>query len=110
MPVFDPLVAEYRYFVADFLTNEVIAELPIKGVSYERALKGAGSFSGSIPVITKTNAYNLYENTMPGKTALYVVRNDECVWGGLIWSRSYSVQNRELSISASEFTSYFHHR
>jgi hypothetical protein len=110
MPVFDPLVAEYRYFVADFLTNEVIAELPIKGVNYERALKGAGSFSGSIPVITKTNAYNLYENTMPGKTALYVVRNDECVWGGLIWSRSYSVQNRELSISASEFTSYFHHR
>jgi hypothetical protein len=110
MPVFDPLVAEYRYFVADFLTNEVIAELPIKGVSYERAIKAAGSFSGSIPVITKTNAYNLYENTMPGKTALYVVRNNECVWGGLIWSRSYSVLNRELSINASEFTSYLHHR
>lgn len=110
MPVFDPLVAEYRYFVADFLSNSVISELPLKGVSYERAIKGAGSFSANIPVIDKTAAYNLYESTMPGKTALYVVRNDECVWGGIIWSRSYSVESRELSISASEFTSYLHHR
>jgi hypothetical protein len=110
MPAFDPLVAQYRYFVADFLTNAVIAELPFKGVSYERAVKSAGSFSGNIPIIDKTAAYDLYESTMPGKTALYVVRNNECVWGGLIWSRSYSVESRELSVNASEFTSYLHHR
>ena len=110
MPVFDPLVAEYRYFVADLLSNAIIAELPFQGVSYERAIKSAGSFSGTVPVIDKTVAYSLYENTLPGKTALYVVRNNECVWGGIIWSRSYSSENRELSISGSEFTSYFYHR
>lgn len=110
MPVFDPLVAEYRYFVADLLTNTVIAELPFAGVSYERSLSSAGSFSGSIPVIEKTAAYDLYENTIPGKTALYVVRNNQCVWGGIIWSRSYSLTSRELSVNASEFTSYFYHR
>jgi hypothetical protein len=110
MPIFDPLVAEYRYFVADFLSNSVIAELPFKGVSYERSLNAAGSFSGTIPIIDKTAAYNLYENTMPGKTALYVVRNDECVWGGVIWSRSYSLESRELSVTATEFTSYLYHR
>jgi hypothetical protein len=110
MPVFDPLVAEYRYFVADLLSNAIIAELPFQGVSYERAIKSAGSFSGTVPVIDKTVAYSLYENTLPGRTALYVVRNNECVWGGIIWSRSYSSENRELSISGSEFTSYFYHR
>lgn len=110
MPVFDPLVAEYRYFVADLLSNEVIAELPLKGVSYERAIKSAGSFSASMPIIDSTSAYNMYEYTMPGKTALYVVRNNECVWGGIIWSRSYSAADRQLSISGSEFTSYFYHR
>lgn len=110
MPVFDPLVAEYRYFVTDLLSNEVIAELPFKGVSYERALNAAGSFSGSIPIISKTMAYNLYETTMPGKTALYVVRNDVCVWGGIIWSRSYSLESRELSVNANEFSSYLYHR
>ena len=110
MPVFDPLVAEYRYFVADLLSNEVIAELPFKSVNYERALNAAGSFSGTIPIISKTMAYNLYETTMPGKTALYVVRNDVCVWGGIVWSRSYSLESRELSVNANEFSSYLYHR
>lgn len=110
MPVFDSLVAEYRYFVTDFLSNEVMAELPFKSVSYERSLNAAGSFSGTIPVVDKTAAYNLYESTMPGKTALYVVRNDQCVWGGVIWSRSYSLESRELSVTANEFSSYLYHR
>ena len=110
MPTTQSEVAEYRYFVADLLSNTVLAELPFLDVTYERALKAAGSFSGKIPIIDKTAAYNLYENTMPGKTALYVVRNNKCVWGGIIWTRSYSVQSRELSVNASEFTSYLHHR
>lgn len=110
MPAIDSLVAQYRYFAVDFLTNQVLAEIPFKGVSYERALNAAGSFSGTVPVLDVTTAYNLYENTMPGKTALYVVRNDECVWGGMIWSRSYSLSSRELSVNANEFSSYLYHR
>lgn len=110
MPVFDPVVADYRYFVADLVTNVVLAELPFKSVSYERAIKSAGSFSGNVPILSNTEAFSLYENTMPGRTALYVVRNDQCVWGGIIWNRSYSVVQRELSVTAAEFTSYFHHR
>lgn len=102
--------AIYRYFTADLLTNAVIMEIPFKGVSYERSIKGAGSFSGRIPVIEETAALNLYESTMPGKTALYVVRDNVCVWGGIIWDRSYSAKSRELTVNGSEFTSYFYHR
>ena len=105
---------EYRYFTTDLLTNTVIAEVPFKGVSYERALKAAGSFSGSIPLLPKEesayNASDMYEATMPGQTGLYVVRNNEVVWGGIIWSRSYNVNDRKIEVSASEFTSYFQHR
>ena len=100
----------YRYYTADLLTNEILAEIPFRSVSYERALKGAGAFSGSIPVIEATNSLDIYESTMPGNTALYVVRNGICVWGGIIWSRSYDVVGRVLQVSASEFTSYFYHR
>jgi len=103
-------VATYRYFTADLLSNVVIAEIPFTDVSYERSIKGAGSFSGKVPVVESSNVFNLYENTMPGKTALYVVRDDVCVWGGIIWDRSYSARTRELTVSGSEFTSYFHHR
>lgn len=102
--------AEYRYYTADLLTNNVIAEIPFTGVSYERALSRAGSFSGEIPMIEATAPLNLYESTMPGKTALYVLRNGVCVWGGIIWSRSYNPSNKTLQIDGQEFISYLYHR
>lgn len=108
--LYDENVAVYRYFTADILSNSVIAEIPLKSVSYERAIKGAGDFSGKIPVIDDNAALNLYESTMPGKTAIYVVRNNVCVWGGIIWSRSYNAKQRVMTINGSEWTSYFYHR
>jgi hypothetical protein len=101
---------QYRYFTTDLLTNQVLAEIPFKSVSYERALKAAGGFSGSVPVISETDTYDLYDSTMPGNTGLYVVRDGVCVWGGIIWSRSYNVITRTLSVTANEFPSYFQHR
>lgn len=100
----------YRYFTVDLVSNQVLAEIPFKGVSYERALKGAGPFSGNISISPDTEHLNIYDNTLPGKTAIYVMRDDQCVWGGIIWSRSYDVVSKKLSVNASEFTSYFHHR
>ena len=110
MSVRDNTAAQYRYFVTNLVTNQLIAEIPFKGVSYERALKGAGTFSGTIGNSPETASLSLYESTMPGRTGLYVVRDGVCVWGGIIWSRSYNVNERVISVSASEFTSYFHHR
>ena len=104
------VLAEYRYYVADLLTNNVIAEIPFTNVTYERALSKAGSFSGEIPIIEATKNLNLYETTMPGKTALYVLRNGVCVWGGIIWSRSYSPDNKSLTVDGQEWVSYLYHR
>jgi len=102
--------ADYRYFTTDLLTNTLLAEIPFEGVSFERAIKGAGKFSGKIPVIPKTDSMSLYENTMPGKTALYVTRNGQCVWGGVIWARNYNLVGQILDVDASEFTSYLYRR
>ena len=104
------LAPVYRYFTADLLTNRIIAEIPFENVSYERTLGGAGKFSGRIPMIKNTEHLNLWETTIPGQTALYVMRNGKCVWGGIIWGRNYRGTEKEVSVSASEFTSYFYHR
>jgi hypothetical protein len=104
------LVAEYRYFAYDLLTNELLVELPLTGVSYGRSLRESGTFSGSVTANENTFNLNLYANTLPGKTALYVTRNGVCVWGGIIWTRSYNIVNKSLEISASEFTSYLYKR
>ncbi len=101
---------EYRYYLTDLLTNVVISEVPFKNVSYERANKKAGGFSGTIPFIETTKALDLYEATMPGRTGLYIIRNGTCVWGGIIWSRQYNVTTQELSVDGAEFVSYLYHR
>lgn len=100
----------YRYFLTDLLSNTVISEVPFKSVSYERVNRRAGQFSGTIPFVEATKGLDLYEATMPGRTGLYIMRNNVCVWGGIIWSRSYNVQSQELSVDGAEFTSYFYHR
>lgn len=104
------VLAEYRYYVVDILTNTVITEIPFTNVTYERALSKAGAFSGEIPVIEATKNLDLYESTMPGKTALYVLRNGVCVWGGIIWSRSYSPSSKTLTVDGQEWISYLYHR
>jgi hypothetical protein len=104
------LAVDYRYFVVDIMSNELLAEIPFTGVSYSRSLREAGEFSGSIAITEATANLSLYENTLPGKTALYVVRNNVCVWGGIVWTRSYDIVGKSLSVSASEFSSYFYKR
>lgn len=111
MAAVDPLVPEYRYVLTDLMTNTVIGELPFTDVTYGRGLKAAGSFSGATPVILgKTNGYDLYETTLPGRTGLYVLRNNVCVWGGIIWTRDYDLKSRSLTVTGQEFTSYLYHR
>lgn len=106
---------EYRYFLCDLMTNELLAEIPFRSVSYSRSLTEAGSFEGDIPVADATYNLSLYENTLPGKTALYVTRKSGtdapvCVWGGIVWGRTYSLIDKVLSVSALEFPSYLSHR
>ena len=100
----------YRYFLTDLLSNQIISEVPFKGVSFARANRRAGEFSGKIPFIEATKGLDLYEATMPGRTGLYITRNNVVVWGGIIWARSYNVASQELDVSGAEFISYLYHR
>lgn len=104
------LVADYRYFACDLVTNQVLTEIPFRNVSYGRSIREAGQFTGDVSISDDTFNLNLYTNTIPGKVAIYVVRNNVCVWGGIIWSRDYDIKNRTLSVSANEFPSYLYHR
>jgi hypothetical protein len=109
-PTTSATAAKYSYYLVDIVTNTALAQIPFEDVSYERSLKQAGQFTGKITTTGQTEDLDLYNSTMPGKTALYVMRNDKCVWGGIVWSRGYDMTGRSLTISASEFTSYFNRR
>lgn len=104
------LSVDYRYILTDALTDQIIAEIPFVDVSYSTAINEAGTFSGSFPVTPETSVQELYENTLPGKTSLYVLRNGVCVWGGIISTRSYDVKEKILDVTADEFISYLDRR
>jgi hypothetical protein len=109
-PVDSALGARYRYYTVNIVTNTVIGEIPFEDVSYERSVKSPGAFDGKITISDQTKNLDLYNSTLPGKTALYVVRDGTAVWGGIIWGRTYDLKGRSLAVSASEFTSYLSHR
>jgi hypothetical protein len=104
------LTVDYRYIFTDTLTDTVIAELPLTDVSFTSKLNEAGTFEGSLPITENSSVADVYNNTLPGKTSLYVLRNQTCVWGGIVSRRSYDVKEKILDISADEFVSYLDRR
>lgn len=101
----------YRYLFADLLTNEILAELPITGVSFTQQLNTSGTFTGHL-LLSGVNAtdLNVSDGTIPGRTAIYVDRNGVLVWGGVLWNRQYNSVSQTLTFQAREFESYFERR
>lgn len=104
------LSVDYRYIFVDTLSNQVLAELPLVDVNFSSRLNEAGSFNGSFPIAAGTSVTDVYKNTLPGKTSLYVLRNGACVWGGIVSSRSYNATEKILDLTADEFVSYLDRR
>lgn len=106
-------MAEYRYLVADLLTDTIREEMPFENVSFGDVLNAPGSFSGTLPLSVKDRTgfeKVTRANLDPGRTALYVERDGVLVWGGIIWTASADEGNFTLTIGAEGFWSYFRHR
>lgn len=102
---------QYRYLFADLVTNQILAELPLTGVSFTQQLNTSGTFTGHLLLSgIQAASLNVSTGTVPGRTAVYVDRNGVLVWGGVLWSREYSSTSQTLSFQAREFMSYFERR
>lgn len=105
------MTTTYRYLFADLLTNTIIGELPLTGVSFGSQLNQAGTFQGHLLLSgIDTTGFNVANSTIPARCAVYVDRNGVLVWGGIVWSRSYQSSSQVLSLQAREFESYFEKR
>ena len=101
----------FTWLVADLLTNQIIAELPIRGASVERVLSAAGSFQGTV-LTTDRRLQNvdIRSATTPGRTALYLDKDGGLIWGGILWSRRFDSESNRLNLSGQTFESYAHRR
>jgi len=105
------MTTTYRYLFADLLTNDILAELPLTGVSFTQQLNQAGALQGHLLLSGMATAeFNVNASTIPGRTGLYVDRNGILIWGGVIWGRTYNSADQTLNLVAREFESYFERR
>ena len=105
------MTTTYRYLFADLLTNNIIGELPLTGVSFTQQLNTSGTFTARLLLAgINTDAFNLDACTIPGRTAIYVDRDGILVWGGVLWGRTYTSADQSITLTGREFESYFERR
>src|SRR6185503_17093592 len=104
-------MATYRYYIKYLVGDAFVTDIELYGVSCNRAINTAGQFQGTFKLNPDTPMLNsIYLSaTNPGMFALYMERNGTLIWGGILWSRTYSSADQAMTIYASTFESYFDH-
>jgi hypothetical protein len=98
----------YRYYAADLLTGNVLGDINLFGVFANKQKNRAGNFNGSLKLTGDAIDDSIrLACTIPGRTALYMERDDVLIWGGVLWNRMWSTQGKSLQISARTFESVF---
>lgn len=103
--------ATYVYLLTDLATDEPLEELPLDCQSFERKIKGSGDLRATLDLsIDEVRVLDLPSLLAFGRRALYVLRDDEVVWGGILWRGTRSQSDNKISLQAVEFESYFDRR
>jgi hypothetical protein len=105
---------EFRYEFEDTLTREKIDVLPLYGVHFNSFLvtRGNNSRYGDCTATVSADVLDrspsdVVAATEPERTNLWVYQGDQPVWGGIIWSRTYSSQaGGTFQLYAQSFDSY----
>lgn len=104
----------YQYLVCDLLTDQLQANLPLTGVTFDRRLSRAGDFRGQWRISNRGQAILADQITkQAGRFALWVIRNKRLWWGGILWSAKGAASDRSydtIDLQGAGFESYPYHR
>lgn len=99
----------YTYRTVDIKSNRVLEDIDLKGVQFNSVLNGVGDLTADLPVPESKRGLLLDDATLPGRTGLYVLRDDLPVWGGVIWQRDWDEQEAKFRLSCGSWESYAYH-
>lgn len=115
-------MADYRLIYSNLKTGEILGEAPAISVSMTEGLNTVGSLSATLLLedvstieapdgaggsteITTPQSITL-EGFAPVRTGIYLERDGEILFGGMLWTMELSVASGTVSIGASGFMSY----
>lgn len=107
----DRAIATYSYFAVEFLTGEILTELPLTTVEFARRLSGAGHFRATLPARDpRLWQLDIMNVTEPNATGVWINRSGVTVGGYLLTSRDYSAEDGAFTLSGIESWGYFDRR
>jgi hypothetical protein len=102
-------MTRYVYRTVDLKTNVVLEDIDLQNVQFSLKLSDVGDLTGDLPVPESRRGLLLDDATVPGRTGLYVLRDSQPVWGGIIWKRSWSEADAKFRLSCGSWESYAYH-
>jgi hypothetical protein len=103
----------YRILVCDLRSDALLDVLPVTEVSAEDFIGKAGSLRATVPVPNRDIADRVRPILRGGRTALWVERDRDIWWGGILWSKVPKIDDRGFAsyeIQAGTFDTYLDHR
>jgi hypothetical protein len=101
------MTASYTFLTTDLASGNILGEVPMNGVALDVQLNGAGNMSaGGALSDTRISDEDFVTRTQPGRTGFWAYRENQIVWGGIIWTRQYQSNGKALTITGQTFESY----
>ncbi|MHC0429232.1 hypothetical protein ACX6XY_03460 [Streptomyces sp. O3] len=101
------VTAAYSVVQTDLKTGNVVAVLPVTGISFTHSLNAAGSATIGVPLFAPEADP---ESLSPGLSGLVVVRDGLPVWGGILWTLAADIAAGTLTLNASGYHSHYQGR
>lgn len=103
-------MGKFSYVFGDILTGQVIAEIPLFGVSMTRGL-GMGEFRGAFQ-LDQTGKKNrdLIEASEAGRCFIACEDEGSVIWSGFIKTRTYQSQAKSMQLFAQAWEHYPEYR
>ncbi|MER5770452.1 hypothetical protein [Streptomyces sp. NPDC001985] len=101
-------VSPYRALFCDLRTDRPIDILPLRDVTIDDYIGRPGSLSGTLPVPNAELADRVRQ-IEEGRTAVYLERDGDLWWGGIVWTTTLSADEKgglSLAVQAATFDSY----
>jgi hypothetical protein len=100
---------QFTYRITDLLTGEVTEDIALDQTSCSNTLSAQGDISTQFNVHDLRNqGKDLNGATKPGRTLLYVMYDDQPLWGGVIWNRVYYSESGVVQLTGNTFESLFY--
>ncbi|MFM9368130.1 hypothetical protein [Streptomyces sp. Da 82-17] len=99
--------------MCDLRTDALLDVLPVTEVAVEDWIGKAGSLRATVPVPNREIADRVRPILQGGRTALWVERDRDIWWGGVLWSVVPKIDERGFAsaeVQAGTFDTYLEHR